>query len=197
MASLEEDGAARDGSDDTDRLISEARAGHPQALTRLLQQYERKLLSLAHRKLPPSLRATYAPSDVLQDTFAKAHERFHQFKGTDAARFGAWLRRILVNSIRSQQRRLRSRKRRPNEGAGRRRGSPRLANLIDTITSPSGAAQTAEERARLMAGLEQLSPDDREVLLLRHRDQLSFREVGERLKSVTRGPVHQRHGEGI
>ena len=117
--------------------------------------------------------------------------------------FYPWLRHIAwQHLVKCHQRHI---------GAQRRsvvreeRGEPALpdesaAQLADRLvaddTSASGRVIGAEERQRLRAALALLPPRDREVLVLRHLEQLSIAEIGAVL-GVTSGAVMTRHTRAL
>jgi RNA polymerase sigma-70 factor (ECF subfamily) len=64
--------------------------------------------------------------------------------------------------------------------------------LADGGSSPSARLQREEVRRRLRAALERLAERDREVLILRHLEQLSTREIAA-VVGITEGAVKVRH----
>ena len=81
------------------RLLERARAGDEAARGRLLESYRNFLRLVARSLINGALRARFDPSDVVQETFLKAHRAFDRFDGTTEAEFVAWLRRILVRDL--------------------------------------------------------------------------------------------------
>src|SRR5438128_12586041 len=80
-------------------LIAAARAGSTEALGQVLETCRQYLLLVANQQVPPELAAKLAPSDLVQETFLKAHREFAQFQGRTEAELLGWLRRILLNNL--------------------------------------------------------------------------------------------------
>src|SRR5262245_54303411 len=66
---------------------------------RSLEEYRDYLRLLAGLQIDPRLRSRLDPSDMVQETLLKAHEKRGQFRGTTAAERAAWLRSILTNTL--------------------------------------------------------------------------------------------------
>lgn len=162
-----------------------ARAGAPDALGRLLEAYRPYLAALAEQQLPADLRAKAGVSDLLQQTFAEACEAFPRFAGATAAELLAWLQRILTRNAADLANRYRNTdKRRLDRELSLNRtplqGALAAGLAVDT-PSPSAEVQRREEAEILERALGRLPEDYRQVVLLHHRDNLSFEETALRL----------------
>src|SRR5436309_13462494 len=80
------------------RLV-EARAGSDEALGQVLEACRGYLLLIAQQELDPELRAKGGASDLVQETFVKAHRHFAHFQGDSDVELRAWLRRLLLNNL--------------------------------------------------------------------------------------------------
>jgi RNA polymerase sigma-70 factor (ECF subfamily) len=171
--------------DDFPSLLRASRDGSREAVGELLEQCRPYLLSIAARELEKDLNGKASASDVVQDTFLEAHSAFPQFVGQSERELLGWLRQILVHNLVDLRREYRNTGKRdiarecPIEG-----GTPG-ADLRDLVpadtTSPSGKAIHQEEELLLQEALGRLPDDYRQVLTMRHKQYLSFGEIGDRM----------------
>jgi RNA polymerase sigma-70 factor (ECF subfamily) len=137
-----------------------------------LERHRDYLRLLARLHLDPRLRGKLDPSDVVQQTLLKAHERLDQFRGGEAE-LPAWLRRILANTLidalREFGRDRRDVAREQSLEAALHESEASLQALLGTPpTSPSEQAVRHEEMLRLAKALEQLPEEQRTVVELHH-----------------------------
>ena len=152
--------------DDTDaELVAGVRRGNRQAAGRLAARYLRATRAVALSIVGEVPGA----EDVCQDAFVYAIERIDDCRQPD--RFGAWLMQIVRNRSRNY---VRDRK------------SGQMVSL-DGVEAPSAAASPAREaeqadlRDRLLAALEEIPQDRREVVLLHDLEGWTHREIAERM----------------
>jgi RNA polymerase sigma-70 factor (ECF subfamily) len=166
------------------RWLAAARDGSADARGRLLEGCRQYLLLVANEELPSDLRPKVAASDLVQDTFVKAHERFAQFRGGTPEELVAWLRRILLNDLANCSRHYFETDKCQLSREMSLANTP-LARLQDVLASDADSPQTqllAQEQAdALDLALNQLPGNYRDAILWRMRDGLSFEEIGRRL----------------
>ena len=75
------------------------------------ERYREYLHLLARMQLKPPLAAKMAPSDIVQQTLLKAHEKRGQFRGSADAELAGWLRAVLANTLAESLRRFGRRQR--------------------------------------------------------------------------------------
>ncbi|MCI0380063.1 MAG: sigma-70 family RNA polymerase sigma factor [Gemmataceae bacterium] len=160
-------------------LLRQARAGSESALTAVLESMRRCLLLRADSALRPSQRAKLGLSDLVQETFVDALRNFHDFHGTTAAQLRTWLQRILEHNLQDFVRGQRTAKRNPTREVSLDQLRWRTHLAADTPT-PSHNAILEEERQRLRKALDALPESHREVLLLRFKEKLPFKEIARR-----------------
>jgi RNA polymerase sigma-70 factor (ECF subfamily) len=178
--------AERVAGEDTNvmALIAAARSGSSTSLGKLLANYRGYLLLVANQEVDTKLRVKIAPSDVAQETFLLAHQKFDAFEGTNEHEFRGWLRKILVNRYKDLWREFQATKRRcadrevPLDRDVSGPGGGLLAKRDDT---PSRQMIAAEELSALEQALATLPPEQRMIVEMRNWDRLSFVEIGERL----------------
>jgi RNA polymerase sigma-70 factor (ECF subfamily) len=169
-----------------ERLLEQARAGDDLALGRLLERY-RNLLRVVARSLPgPATRGLADHSDLVQETFLKAHREFRKFVGTGEPEVIAWLRKILartrVDQARYDRRRRRDARQQESLEAILDRSSlaGQLA-LASPISSPSDQAARGEQGVILADALRRLPRDYYEVFVLRNLEHLPFATIADRM----------------
>ena len=155
------------------------------AVAQLFDQYRAKLARMLALRLDGRLLGKVDVDDVLQDAFVEANRRLGAYLNRPTVPFFVWLRQlagqILIDVHRrylGAQRRDVSREVSLDRWGDASAGSAcLLAQLSDSLTSPSQFAVRNEMGERLRAALQDLEPIDREVLILRHLEELSNNEV--------------------
>ncbi len=173
------------GLDESNELIDALRNGGDQAVAELFAQYRGKLLRTVALRLDTRLLSKVDCDDILQEAFVTAARRIEDYLDRPTVPIFVWLRQITTQVLIDTHRRYLSAKmrdvrqevtRRRTEGQGS--SSPYLvSHLADSLTSPSQCAVRQELLADMRAALEQLGETDREVLILRHLEELSNNEV--------------------
>lgn len=171
---------------DLDQLLTDARAGDASASGRLLEQYRSYLMLLARLQMGQQLQTKADPSDAVQDTFLEAHRVFDQFRGQSERELTAWLRQILARVVGKLGRKYQTGKR--NVDMEQRlhdqfnRSSQAMERALAAYqSSPSERAQHREQAVVLADALESLPEDYRQVLLLRHFEDLTLRDIAQRM----------------
>lgn len=166
-------------------LLDRLRAGDQSALAALFAAYRDRLRRMVEFRLNPRLAGRVSPSDVLQEAYIDALKRApHYFDKPDQPFFG-WLRLVVGQRLADVHREHLAQKRNPGQEVAIDRGAGDsaclAACLVGKLSSPSNAAQRAETFALLEAALDQMDPTDREVLTLRHFEELGNADVAELL----------------
>jgi RNA polymerase sigma-70 factor, ECF subfamily len=156
----------------------------PESATRSLEDYRDYLRLLAGHQLHPRLRGQLDPSDIVQQTLLKAHEKLDQFRGSTDHELRGWLRAILARSLVDAARG--HRRRRGDEirslEAALDQSSARLeAFLAAEQSSPSQKVMRAERLVALAAGMLRLPDDQRTALELRYLRGQSVAAVADQM----------------
>jgi RNA polymerase sigma-70 factor (ECF subfamily) len=158
-----------------------------QAVVHLFDRYRSKLERMVLLRLDARIVGKVDVEDILQDVFVEAARRVRDFLDQPAVPFFVWLRQITGQILIDMHRRYLGAQMRDVSrevsldrwGAESTSSAFPVAQLADSLTSPSQCAARNEEVARLRVALQNLSERDREVLILRHLEQLSNNDVAE------------------
>ena len=176
-----------DDSNATVELLRRAAGGDHDSWELLVSRYEPRLLRLFVLRLDRRLQGRIDPADVLQETYLEAWTHLAQYVEQPKMSFFVWLRSIANHQLHSLHRRhlaahMRSAVREISLSGGpfpEATSAALAAQLMGRDTRPSEAARRAELKIRLESALNRLSSMDREILALRHFEQLSNVEVAE------------------
>jgi RNA polymerase sigma-70 factor (ECF subfamily) len=147
-----------------------------------------KLERIVEFRMHPSLRSRLDPCDVLQEAYLQMSRRLDEFGADLPVSLFVWMRQKTIQTLVDIQRSHFRDKRdvmRENQDFALEHGQTSALSiaryLIDEVTSPSLAAARSEELAQLQNALDTMNEIDREVLAMRHFEQLSNAEVAEAL----------------
>ena len=158
-------------------LIERARQGEVMAYEELVRRYQDVAVRTAHVISPDG-----DAEDAVQEAFVKAYAALGRFRA--GSPFRPWLLRIVANEARNRRR-----------SAGRRAGLALRAaedrRPGDAAPSPESAVLAGESRAALLAAVNALRDEDREIIAARYFLELSEAETAETL-ALPRGTVKSR-----
>jgi RNA polymerase sigma-70 factor (ECF subfamily) len=158
-----------------DELIRRAQGGDLEAFGRLARAYERRIHSLALHYC----RSPEDAEDLSQEVWLKAFKSLGSFRGQSS--FYTWLRRITVNSFLNYRRATRMTS--DNEQTTVRFDS--LDELAEGAGFAAGAGRQEDDFhrkllvGRVMAALGALTPQQRLMFLLKHREGMTYREIAD------------------
>jgi RNA polymerase sigma-70 factor, ECF subfamily len=184
---------------DTDRLLEQARDGDARAFEQLFAAYRDYLRQVISLRLDGRLRARVGVSDVLQETQLEVFRRLADYLRRRPMPLKLWLRQTACERL--------AKLREHHVGAARRslrrelplpeQSSLLLARLLRAGGStPSQQLARREAARRVNEALAQLPEADREVLLLRHFEGLSYEEVALTL-GVAPAAARKRYGRAL
>ena len=173
-----------------DLLLARAAGGDADAWGALLAGHQNRLLGVAAFRLDGRLRGRLDAADVVQEAYVAATARQAEFFGQSPRQpLFLWLRWMVGNTLLELRRhhlgaQMRDARRetpadRPAEGAPGDDGTRAalVAQLTCGVTGPATAAGREDVKARLNDALGRMDPTDREVLALRHFEQLTSAEA--------------------
>jgi RNA polymerase sigma-70 factor (ECF subfamily) len=167
-------------------LVDRLRGGDQAALGELFDRHREKLRRMVAFRMDARLAGRVSASDVLQEAYIDALKRVeHYFAKPDQPFFG-WLRLVVGQRLADVHREHLAGKRDAAREVGIHAGPAGdsaciAACLLARGSSPSHAARRNEQFAQLEAALTRMDPLDREVLALRHFEELSNGETAELL----------------
>ena len=170
-----------------ERNLELARAGDQHAVGALFEGHRERLERLLTLRLDRRLRGRVDAADALQDAFVEATRRLDDYLRSPTMPFYLWLRFIACQRLQALCREhLGTRKRDVrretplDDRAFPEATSEALAaQLMGKLTSPSQAAMRAEMRVRLRNAIESMDPTLREVIALRHFEDLTNAEAAQ------------------
>ena len=182
------------------RLVERARGGDDAAAGEALVRHRARLRRMVEARLDRRVRGRVDPSDVLQDGFADAVAKFPGYLAAPKLPLFLWLRLVVGERLAKIHRdHLGAQIRDAGREVSLYRGpmpaassAALAAHLLGKETSPTQAAIRAERLLRLQEALNALDPIDREVLALRHFEQLSRAETAQVL-GITEAAASKRY----
>jgi RNA polymerase sigma-70 factor (ECF subfamily) len=176
-----------DGPEDIPALVERAAAGDQAAYADLFSRYRERLKRMVHLRMNRGLQGRVDDSDVVQEAQIDAARRLAEYARDPQLPFFLWLRQLTgVKLLETHRRHLGVEMRDAAQELSLYRGALPEANsvslaaqLLGTITSPSANAIKAETRIYVQEALNAMDPIDREVLALKHFEQLSTSEIAQ------------------
>ena len=181
--------AASENSTWVGRLLDRAAAGDPEAWRALFDRDRPRLRRMVALRLDRRLQGRVDPSDVIQDAHIEAMTRLPEYLRDSHLPFFLWLRLIVGQRLTLLHRRhLGAHARDAGREIGLYHGAlpeatsaALAARLLGHLTQPSEAAVRAERKIRIQTALNAMDLLDREILALRHFEQLSKGEAAQAL----------------
>lgn len=166
--------------------LSRLETGGQQAVADLFSQYRDRLGRMVRFRMDGRLSGRVDPDDILQEAYMEIARRIQDYLDQPSVPLFVWLRQITWQILVDTHRRHLVAKAR-NVNAEVNRLPPEAgmtsvslaARLVGGLTSPSQAMLREERLVQVRLALEEMDDIDREVLALRHFEQLTNNEVAE------------------
>jgi RNA polymerase sigma-70 factor (ECF subfamily) len=152
-----------------------------ETLAELFQQYRDRLLAMVQRRLDPALRARIDPEGILSDAFIRAQRQWDRMRDHPQRQLYPWFYRLVLDClIAAWHRHHRGLRDVDRDVPFPERSSICLAlNLINSHTTPTAEARRRELEVQMKQALSLLKETDRQILWMRHYDDLSFAEAAQ------------------
>ncbi|MBC8355211.1 MAG: sigma-70 family RNA polymerase sigma factor [Planctomycetes bacterium] len=172
----------------------------PHELSEIFAQHRDRLRRMVRLRMDRRLQGRVDASDVIQEAYVEAAQRYDEYKLDPAVSPFIWLRFLTGQKlIQLQRRHLGAKARDANRDVSIYRGAipeatsaALAAQLIGKQTSPTQAAARAESKLRVQEALNGMEDIDREVLALRHFEQFSNAEVAQ-LLDISEDAAYKRY----
>ena len=156
----------------------------------LFHSQRQRLLRLIGFRMSPLLRGRVDAEDVLQEAFIAATQRLHHFAAAPSVALFVWVRSVVLQTLTDVHRHhLGVQKRDPkrevrlgDRAYTQTTSASIILQLEGDLTSPSQAAARADAHGLALRAIEQMDATDREVLALRHFEELTNKEVADVLR---------------
>jgi RNA polymerase sigma-70 factor, ECF subfamily len=171
-------------------LVNQILYGDKRALAQLFGAYRVRLRRIVNFRLDRRIYGRVDADDVLQEAYLTAEQRMRRFASDHPPSVFIWLRQIVNQTLADIHRRhlgakKRSAKRDVSIHGGWSGDSTSMSlafHLLGKLTSPSHAALRAELSQQIDAAMQGMSQIDREMLALRHFEELTNSEAAQVLK---------------
>ena len=174
---------------ESDFRVRRVALGDEGSLAEIFQEYRPRLRRMVELRLDRRLQGRVDPSDILQETFIDIADRAQEYAARTDMSFFLWLRMATSQKLLEVHRR--------HLGTQQRDAAREISifqipvpdvssellasQLLGRMSSASHAAIRAEQQAKLQEILKLLEPIDREILALRHFEELSNGEIAQLL----------------
>ena len=186
-------------SAETCGLLQQVAQGDRRALGRLLQRYRPRLHAFVAARLDPQVRSRLDPSDVVQELQLEVTRRMDDFLNRSPMPFHLWVRKTAYERLLKVRREHRQRARRAvdREVALPDHSSLLLAKpLLAGASSPSQQLAAWEFADRVGRAVAELEESDREILLMRHAEELAYAEIS-CLLDIEADAARKRYGRAL
>jgi len=172
-------------ADETLQLLCGAREGDAEAVNRLMERHRTTLCRMVQSRLNREIGRRVDASDIVQETLIEAHRRLTDYLSNPRLPFHVWLRQLAKDRLVDAYRRQSADKRdigRERPLHGDRSSLNPAAQIPDQELTPAAAAIKGEFEVRFHAALNLLSDDAREIIVMRHCEQLTNSQAAQLLQ---------------
>jgi RNA polymerase sigma-70 factor (ECF subfamily) len=174
--------------------IAELTSAERRALALLLEEHRQRLLGMLRGRLTGRLAARKDADDLVAEVYLVAQRKWRAFQAQGEVSAWVWLYGIARDCLsETWARETRARRDVRDQREFPDRSSEQLAlGLMASMVSPSSAAARKESKEKVQFALARLKPVDHEILVMRHYDQLSFKDAAQVL-GITQNAANVRY----
>ena len=173
----------------TQNLLAEVKGGDGEAVNRLLERHRTSLRKLIQLRLDRRVAQRVDASDVVQDVLIEANIRLKDYLDNPRMPFHLWLRQLAQDRMIDMHRRHRGAQRRSLDREqslaapefADQSGFDLMGQLVDGELTPAAASIRRELEGRFLVALDQLDDEERDIVVMRHFEQLGNSEVADAL----------------
>lgn len=188
---------------DTDQLLDRTAAGDNSAAQELLARCRPRLRRMVAVHLDRRISSRVDPSDVVQDALAEAFQRLPEYIRARTISFYPWLRRLAWQRlVKLHRRHLTAARRsvRREEELDMPLPDESVAQLAEQLagggTEPGQRLVQQEIRDRVRTAIDELRPQDRELLVMRYLEHMSLKEISEAIE-IRMSAARKRHTRAL
>jgi RNA polymerase sigma-70 factor (ECF subfamily) len=174
--------------------IADLKSAERRALALLLEEHRQRLLGMLRGRLTGRLAARKDADDLVAEVYLVAQRKWRAFQAQGEVSAWVWLYGIARDCLsETWARETCARRDVRDEREFPDRSSEQLAlGLMASVVSPSSAAARKESKEKVQVALGRLKPADHEILVMRHYDQLSFKDAAQVL-GITQNAANVRY----
>ncbi len=173
----------------TEQLLDGIREGKDGAADRLLERHRDPLRRMIELRMDQKIKQRVDASDIVQEVMIEANRRLQKYLENPIMPFHLWIRQMARDRIIDAHRRHRGSEKRSVDrekamvapGAMDRSTIELAAQLCDAEMTPAEAATMKELQQRFQNAIEELDENDREIVIMRHVEQLTNQDVASAL----------------
>ncbi len=177
-------------AENTVELLKGAKEGDGQAVERLLARHRESLHRMIQLRLDQRIKRRVDVSDVVQDVLIEANRRLLDYLQNPVMAFHLWIRQIAKDRLIDAHRRHRVSAKRSIDreqpmmvsGAVDQSSLDIVGQLCDPGMTPAAAASQRELAVHVEGAIARLGDTDRDIILMRHYEQLSNGEIAAALQ---------------
>lgn len=177
-----------DAAKKTIKLVLDAQRGDEKALNQLYNRYLERVHRIVRLHLGRKLRSKLDSMDIVQDVMIRVLKDFKNFKPDKDTAFVNWITRMVVNEIKDKARYFGAEKRRLSREEALeytdKEGQMVEKQIPAKTTSPTRKLLLKEEYRNFEEALDQLPAKQKDIIILRNLNEMSFKEIADQMDST-------------